>query len=154
MIKIKHNIDDVKFKWLWAKYVKDVNLDYHCTNSLRGPYSKKFSKHNETFKSQDVISFDEVSDYSAIYICGVSSYGYSKKQNYPFNLHLALIPEENSKLTFQFNNWTIEIENAILSKIINEDELPDKFKELPIEFTTCRIFRWACTEGKAITLKG
>ena len=44
MIKIKHNLDADKFKWLWCKYVQAGNDEKHCTNSLKGKYSKKFSK--------------------------------------------------------------------------------------------------------------
>ena len=47
MIKIKHNLDANKFKWLWCKYVQAGNDEKHCTNSLKGKYSKKFSKHND-----------------------------------------------------------------------------------------------------------
>ncbi len=41
-----HNLDPKKFVWLWMKYVRGTNLAHHCTNSLRGPYSKILSKHN------------------------------------------------------------------------------------------------------------
>ena len=51
MIKIKHNLDANKFKWLWCKYVQAGNDEKHCTNSLKGKYSKKFSKHNENFNN-------------------------------------------------------------------------------------------------------
>ena len=40
MIKIKHNLDADKFKWLWCKYVQAGNNEKHCTNSLKGKYSK------------------------------------------------------------------------------------------------------------------
>ena len=36
MIKIKHNLDANKFKWLWCKYVQSGNDEKHCTNSLKG----------------------------------------------------------------------------------------------------------------------
>ena len=35
MIKIKHNLDANKFKWLWCKYVQAGNDEKHCTNSLK-----------------------------------------------------------------------------------------------------------------------
>lgn len=40
MIEIRHNLEKEKFKWLWSKYVVDGNDKYHCTNSLKGKYSK------------------------------------------------------------------------------------------------------------------
>jgi hypothetical protein len=131
--------------WLWAKYVTGVNLNYHCTNSLKGPYSKNFSKHNENFNSNEIVNFDEISDFKAIYICGVSNVGYSKKENYPRNLHLVLIPKENHKENYSFLDWNFKIENTTVSPIISEAELPEKYSNLPPEFTTCRIFRWACS---------
>ena len=39
MITIKHNFDESKFKWLWAKYVNAGNIEKHCTACLKGPYS-------------------------------------------------------------------------------------------------------------------
>lgn len=43
MITIKHNFDESKFMWLWAKYVKAGNIEKHCTACLKGPYSAKFN---------------------------------------------------------------------------------------------------------------
>jgi hypothetical protein len=151
MITIKHNLNSAKFKWLWAKYVRGVNLTHHCTNSLKGPYSKKFSKLNVEFNSEGIVTFDECSHFKAIYICGVSVNGYSKKLNYPDNLHLVLVPEAGRREVFKFLNWEFEVTNAKLSSIIGEDELAPEYKDLPKEYTTCRIFRWACSEGSSIT---
>ncbi len=150
MITIKHNLDEKKFKWLWAKYVTGVNLNYHCTNSLKGRYSKKFSKLNPDFRKNNLVIFDEIADFKAIYICGVSSIGYSKKQNYPSNLHVVLIPESGNTEIYKFLNWEIEITNAKVATIIDEQSLPEEFRSLPKEYTTCRIFRWACTEGLSL----
>ena len=91
MIKIKHNLDANKFKWLWCKYVQAGNDEKHCTNSLKGKYSKKFSKHNENF----------------------------------------------------IEEWTIEIEDGMISIIPEIEELPEKYQDLPEQYVTCRIFRWA-----------
>ena len=68
MIKIKHNLDADKFKWLWCKYVQAGNDEKHCTNSLKGKYSKKFSKHNENFNNETTIIFDEQPEDSFIYV--------------------------------------------------------------------------------------
>jgi hypothetical protein len=147
MITIKHNLNSKKFKWLWAKYVNGVNLKYHCTNSLKGNYSKKFSKLNESFSDLGEIIFDEFSDFKAIYICGVSAVGYPQKTNYPLNLHLVLIPSPGATVNYKFLNWSFEINNARISEIISENELAQEYKVLEPAFTTCRIFRWACSEG-------
>ncbi|SCN25612.1 hypothetical protein N3C_2396 [Clostridium sp. N3C] len=143
MIKIIHNIDSSKFKWLWAKYVVSGDDSKHCTNCIKGKYSKKFSKHNENFNYETEILFDEQQEFKAIYICGVISKGYSQKKNYPHNLHLAIEPKEGTKDVFEFENWKIEIENGVVLKIPNIEELPEKYLGLPDEFVTCRIFRWS-----------
>lgn len=153
MITVKHNLDSKKFKWLWAKYVIGVNLNHHCTNSLKGLYSKKFSKLNPDFNSTETIVFDELEKFNAIYICGVSSHKYTIKQNYPFNLHLVLIPKPGAKTKYSFLDWNFDITNATVSEIITEGELSVEYKKLPPEYTTCRIFRWAASEGKKISTK-
>ena len=47
MIEIAHNLESRDFVWLWAKYVTGFNPNHHCTNSIRGRYSRKLSKHNK-----------------------------------------------------------------------------------------------------------
>lgn len=145
MIKIKHNLDSSKYKWLWAKYVAEGNDEKHCTNCLRGKYSKKFSKHNQNFNNQENIEFDEEKEntYKAIYICGVINKGYAQKKNYPHNLHLAIVPKEGHNEVFTFEDVRIEITNGMISYIPLIEELPQKYQSLPECYTTCRIYRWA-----------
>ena len=145
MIKIKHNLDANKFKWLWCKYVQAGNDEKHCTNSLKGKYSKKFSKHNENFNNETTIIFDEQPEdtFKAIYICGVINKGYTTKNNYPHNIHAAIIPKEGAKDTWEFEGWKLEVENGVFSHIPSIEELPEKYRSLPNEFITCRIYRWA-----------
>ncbi|WP_404987899.1 hypothetical protein [Clostridium culturomicium] len=145
MIKIKHNLDSSKFKWLWCKYVTDINDKKHCTASLKGKYGKKFSKHNPNFNKETTIVFDEQPEesFKAIYICGVVSQGYSSKKNYPHNVDLAIVPKQGARCLYQFENWQLEIENGMISLIPGIEELPKKYQNLPEEYVTCRIFRWA-----------
>ncbi|MDY6228654.1 MAG: hypothetical protein SPH93_13515 [Clostridium sp.] len=143
MIEIRHNLEKEKFKWLWSKYVVDGNDKYHCTNSLKGKYSKKFSKHNDNFNNEKVIKFNEVDDFKAIYICGVISKGYSAKKNYPHNVHVAIIPKEGRTDKYNFEGWEIEVTNGYIDKIPEIEELPSRYRVLGDEFITCRIFRWA-----------
>ena len=144
MIKVKHNFDSSKFKWLWSKYVSGGNDQKHCTNCLKGKYSKKFSKHNENFNQETTMVFDEVEEesYKAIYICGVINKGYYKKANYPHNVHLAIIPREGCNDVYEFEGWKVEIENGFVDRIIDIEELPSEYKDLGDEYITCRIFRW------------
>lgn len=142
MIKIKHNFEKEKFMWLWSKYVVGVNDKKHCTNCLKGKYSKKFSKHNDELTVGSEIIFDEF-DYKAIYICGVIKRGYSQKKNYEHNVHLAILPKEGARAVWEFEEWKVEIENGVVCEIIHEDGLEEKYKALDENYTTCRIFRWA-----------
>lgn len=144
-IIILHNLDPDKFVWLWAKYVRGVNDTKHCTNSILGRYSKKLSKHNPELTQQPELVLDEEpgDSYKAIYICGVAKKGYSAKKNYPHNLHTAVMPKPGTSDEFHFEDWHLKVENGVFMPIPTEDELPERYKDLPAEFVTCRIYRWA-----------
>ena len=59
---IEHNFDPDQFMWLWAKYAFGFNPKQHCTNSIKGKYSRKFSKpNNPHLKIETRIAFDEMS---------------------------------------------------------------------------------------------
>jgi hypothetical protein len=146
MIEITHNFDPRKFMWLWAKYVTGFNEKYHCTNSIRGPYSKKFNKNNLEFATSPVIIMDEqqLASYRAIYVCGVSRQGYSKRENYPHNVHAAIRPESGAKDKWSFEQWVMSIRNGIFLPVPkSKEELPTQYRSLPSEYTMCRIFRWS-----------
>lgn len=141
---IRHNFTPANFMWLWAKYVVGFNELYHCTNCLRGPYSARFSKAKNPRLAEDhTIAFDEHTDHSAIYICGVARKGYSSKQNYEHNVHLAIRPSTNHNCSFQFEQWRVDIEGGEALPIPAASELKNYFQQLPTPYTTCRIFRWA-----------
>ena len=40
-ITLTHNFDGSKFKWLYAKYSYGCDPKRHCTNAIKGKYSKK-----------------------------------------------------------------------------------------------------------------
>ncbi len=132
--------------WLWAKYVTSFNPKYHCTNCIRGHYSKVLSKpQNRELANQGTLNLDEFprGSYRAIYICGVAKQGYSAKRNYPVNLHAVIRPEPGATDEFVFLEWRLRTENGVFLPIPAEARLPQQFRTLPPEFTTCRIFRWA-----------
>lgn len=146
MIRIKHNIDESKFKFLWAKYVEDGKIDKHCAQCLKGHWSKKFSgAWNKDLPSQPVLEMNEFPEgsFKAIYFCGVAKSGYPKTC-YPHNLHFAVIPEDGASDTFDFEDWHVEIEGGRLSEIPTEDQLDGRFSQEPYNehYYTCRIFRW------------
>lgn len=151
MITIHHNFDETKFKWLWAKYVKAGNIEKHCTASMIGQYSKRFSgTSNKDLITQPEIKMNEVADgdYEAIYFCGVLKKGYlhkdPTKNNYRHNVHFAVRPVDGAHDVWDFENWHVEIDGGILEYIPATFELGDKFFKDPYtsHYYTCRIFRW------------
>jgi len=128
-IKLVHNLTGDKFVWLWAKYVSGVNDQYHCTNCIRGPYSKMLSKHNPDLPAQREIVLDEVDPnrFKAIYICGVSNNGYSRKANYDHNLHAAVLPKPGQSDRFTFESWRLSVENGLFLPIPKEEALPKPY---------------------------
>ena len=145
MLELRHNFDPAKFKWLWAKYVTGFDERHHCTNSLRGHYSRKFSKHNPSLTTTGTITFDEQvpNTFDAIYICGVSSNGYRTKLNYPHNVHAVIISEPGNIDEWSFESWRMAIRFGRFLPIPPIECLPERYIRLGDEFTTCRIFRWA-----------
>jgi hypothetical protein len=144
-VTIHHNLDPRQFVWLWMKYVAGADFSHHCTNVLRGRYSKKLSKHNCELTPGVTVVCDEQrrTGYSVLYVCGVAKRGYSKKKNYPHNLHLPIQPMEGERAEFSFEQWHLTIDNGRVLPIPREADLPESCRGLPSEFTTCRIFRWA-----------
>lgn len=100
MITIHHNFNETKFKCLWAKYIKAGNIEKHCTASMIGPYSKKFSGASNHLLSQPNIVMDECSNFESIYFCGVLKAGYLNrnplKNNYPHNVHFIVKPVDGN----------------------------------------------------------
>jgi hypothetical protein len=146
MIKIVHNFDPNQFMWLWAKYVIGFNERYHCTNTIRGRYSKKFNKNNPLVAVAPSFLFDEQAwgSYQAIYVCGVSKRGYLRKQNYPHNVHAAILPEIGAEDQWKFEGWRMALQNGRFLPIPATPEcLPERYRGLSDEYTSCRIFRWA-----------
>jgi hypothetical protein len=141
---LNHNLDPHAFMWLWTKYVSGVNDQYHCTNCLRGKYGMLLSKHNPILLSSPTLVLDERPSnlFSYIYICGVLKKGYPRT-NYPHNLHAVIKPCTGSIDEFRFENWRLGVTNGVFEPIPSELDLPPRYRSLPPEFTTCRIFRWA-----------
>lgn len=149
MVEIEHNLDEKKFKWLWAKYVKAGNINRHCTGCLVGPYSKKFSgTTNKELLLQPAMLMDECNDFEAIYFCGVLKEGYLNKNpdknNYRHNVHFVVIPQLGNSNVWEFENWKVTIKNGILERIPKTYELDNSLFKFPYDahYFTCRIFRW------------
>lgn len=144
-ITITHNFNPKKFLFLYAKYAYGANPKQHCTNAIRGRYSKKFSRNNPEFANTPTIIMDEFLElgWDAIYICGVSTKGYAKHENYPHNVHIAVLPAPGEKDFWEFEDWKMTVENGRFEYVISEEELADEYKGYPEQYVTCRMFRWA-----------
>lgn len=144
-IILTHNFNPKKFMWLYAKYAYGVNPKQHCTNAIRGKYSSKFTKNNPDFAATTTIAMDEFPElgWDAIYICGVSTKGYKNHENYPHNVHVAVLPAEGVTDHWEFEEWFMTVVNGRFEYVISEEELDDRFKNLPEHYVTCRMFRWA-----------
>jgi len=156
-IQLLHNLEPNEFKWLWMKYVTGINDEKHCTNCLRGKYGKLLSKHFPRLAATKTLTLDEqpLGSFAAIYICGVIKRGYPRS-NYAHNLHTVIRKSMGNTDCFEFENWRLEVINGVFESIPGEQDLPTKYQELPPEFTTCRIFRWAvCSDlnGSIISTK-
>lgn len=154
MIEISHNLEPRDFVWLWAKYVTGFNPRHHCTNSIRGRYSRKLSKHNKELTTSGVVVMDEChpDSYRAIYLCGVAKNGYAKKTNYEHNLHAAICPQPGAVETWSFEKWHLQVRGgAFLYIPASAEELPPRYRGLPPEYNTCRIFRWSACYFAAVT---
>jgi len=144
-VVITHNFNGEKFKWLYAKYANGCNPFHHCTNAIRGKYSKRFSRLHNDFQPGQQIVMDEYwpDKWDAIYICGVASQGYSKHQNYPHNVHAAIIPQEGASDVWNFENWEMSIENGFFEHVPSEKDIPSEYLKMPKSFWSCRMYRWA-----------
>lgn len=143
-ILLRHNLQPERFMWLWMKYVTAVNDEKHCTNCLRGKYGKILSKHNPNLAETKILTLNEqpLDSFTAIYVCGVIKKGYPKT-NYAHNLHAVIRPSVKQTSSFEFEDWQLAVTNGIFERIPCQSELPKRYRGLPPEFTTCRIFRWA-----------
>ncbi len=134
MIYIKKINVTGSFKYLWLKYINDIDLTNHCAKCLLGTYSKKVS--NKTQEEFD-IKLDE-SDAVVYYLCGVSMpYNWNK------NFHLAFKEKEGSILKYDFNGIEIELENAERILFSKDDiDLADPNANKAV-FATCRNWQFA-----------
>jgi hypothetical protein len=121
-----------------------VNDQRHCTNCLRGRYGKLLSKHNPELNAMPSIVLDEqpFQSFEFVYICGVIKKGYPRS-NYPHNFHAVIRPVTGGQDDFRFQNWRLQVTNGVFEPIPTDLELPERYRYLPPNFTTCRIFRWA-----------
>ena len=153
-LSLEHNLLPDAFVWLWAKYVTGYNPDRHCTNVLRGKYSKALSKHNALLAATPRLELNEqpAGAFVGVYICGVAKHGYATKTNYPHNLHAVIRPQDGRNDSFSFERWTLYVRNGAFEPVPPLEALSLEDRQRAVEFTTCRIFRWAVVSKPTLLL--
>ncbi len=124
-----------RFKYLWLKYVKDVNLSVHCAKSLVGAYSTRIS--TGLIEGSKIHLDEYVSRY--FYLCGVSlPYKWSN------NFHLAFRFKKGNEIKVNRNGIDIIIQDAEeipinieAMEIVNHEKLSVK------AYSTCRNWQFA-----------
>ncbi len=118
------------FKYLWLKYVTDVDLSVHCAKCLIGNYSKKIVNNLE-YLNNCTLS-EHKSTY--FYLCGVSS-----PYRWANNFHLAFEYCEGEQIIVKRNGIDIVIDNAkeLPIRVVPQNITQNK------DFTMCRNWQFA-----------
>jgi hypothetical protein len=54
------------------------------------------------------------------------------------------LPVEGEEDVWQFERWKLDVKNGrFLTIPASPEDIPPRFRQLPQEYVTCRIFRWA-----------
>ncbi|MDF1565305.1 MAG: hypothetical protein P1V51_19870 [Deltaproteobacteria bacterium] len=124
------------FRQFWMKYVRGANPRKHCQKGLVGPVSPKIKI--ETLPLATVIDLDEVptAAWDYLYICGVH-----QRLQWSQNFHMPLRLKPGSVAVLRtWNGYEFRVKHAELLEI---PALPEGWKGLAAEFTTCRNFQFA-----------
>lgn len=123
---------NIRFRYLWLKYVTGVNLHRHCANALKGQYSEKVKPQRP---SPFVVKLDEF-DADVFYLCGVS-------QPYVWanNFHLAFEKAEGEQIAISRNG--IGVTGANVREIVIRPEFTETPHSHLREFNTCRNWLFA-----------
>jgi hypothetical protein len=118
------------FKYLWLMYLTGFRPDRHCLACFEGLRSRRI--HPWMPLGQRIILNEAHEKY--LYLCGVSDEGWAS------NLHIAMTPRAGSSIIeATYNGLRVEISGAVKLDI---PPLPDGFRGLPREFTTCRNYQF------------
>lgn len=124
-----------KFKYLWLKYVNDVNLNVHCARCLLGEYSENITK--DLTSNQDIILNEH--EAKAFYLCGVAA-----PSCWENNFHLAFIYKKGSIININEHGISICIQDAERIDIqpVDMDKCTSKHKDNK-RYNTCRNWQFA-----------
>jgi hypothetical protein len=118
------------YRYFWLKYITGYNLSQHCAKSFRGVYSPNVGI---TMALRRPVAVNEA-PFEVAYLCGNTG-------TWEKNLHLALVPAPGRQVIRQTHHgYRVIVTDAIDLEI---PPLPDGWKGLGPEFTTCRNFQFA-----------
>lgn len=123
------------FRYLWLKYVTDINLKVHCARSLVGKYSTKVKN---TKGDQVVPMILDEAEAKYYYLCGVTA-----PYRWANNFHLAFKEAEGKELIVERHGIRIVIQNAEEIPITDEYIAVDDPNAHKREFCTCRNWQFA-----------
>lgn len=129
MVTIKKLIIKDRYRYIWLKYVKDVDLSQHCAKCLIGTYESRVNAN--TYEYTDLVL--EESPY--YYLCTVWQYA--------TNIHLAFREKEGSKIIIDNDYYYAEIINAeriVFDKSRIDVTLPQANRST---YNTCRNWWFA-----------
>lgn len=122
------------FRYIWLKYVNDVDLNQHCAKCLIGPYSTKIQ---HTTRYETNIHLDEA-EPKYYYLCGVS-----RPYKWLNNFHLAFRYKKGFAIEAEGNGILIIIKDAEEIKFSSEDINPSDPNYKNKLFFTCRNWQFA-----------
>lgn len=133
-----------KFRYLWLKYVRGVNLNVHCGRSLLGDYSEMVAADQTIYDRFDLDEFEA----RYYYLCGVAT-----PPKWANNFHLAFKYAEGKTIEVERLGVKIVIANAEEVPIkwvspghnsTNPDWIRDLAKRRGPSYFTCRNWQFAC----------
>lgn len=127
-----------RWKHLWLKYVRDVNLDKHCARGLSGPYSRLIGPGVTTVDARPLAEFPAP---AAFYLCGVTQYPWRLADN----AHCAFVYEPGSEIryTSPSGELTALIRDARQLPISADDIDPTHPRAGVKEYGQCRNWQFA-----------
>jgi hypothetical protein len=118
------------FRHLWLKYVAAFNPERHCISCLRG--RMELAVHPRMRGDGEPI-FLAPREGEWIYLCG-------NTRRWPENLHLAMRAEPGARAEIRCPNGTHVLVTG--ARAVEIPPLPDGFRGLGREFTTCRNYQF------------
>ena len=127
------------FRFLWLKYIRSVNLNYHCAKGLNGRNDDRIKK----YKTESVTSFSDIrldqDEVDFYYICGVAT-----PPNWSANFHCAFRYENGEIISVNENGIDINIQDAVRIPIeeVDRETCTNEHKDKK-EYYTCRNWMFA-----------